>query len=190
MVTTLSIGAAALMLGVCVNTLRAWHTSGFLVPIYRTKGGHRRYDPSDVAKIMRSDGDEKPRVTVASARVSTRDQKKDLVTQVERLKVECASRGWPNVEVVTDLGSGMNYNKKGLRQIIGRLCRREVGRLVILRQDRLLRFGAELVFELCRLVDLSVVRSSSSNLSTAIQGRPSPRTCWRSSPCFRRDATA
>jgi hypothetical protein len=57
MVTTLPIGAAALMLGVCVNTLRAWHTSGFLVPIYRTKGGHRRYDPSDVAKIMRGDGE-------------------------------------------------------------------------------------------------------------------------------------
>ena len=58
---------------------------------------------------------------------------------------------------MTDLGSGMNYNKKGLRQIIGRLCRNEIGRLVIMRQDRLLRFGAELVFELCRLVGCEVV---------------------------------
>jgi DNA-binding transcriptional MerR regulator len=52
MVTTLSIGAAAVMLGVCVNTLRAWHASGFLVPVYRTEGGHRRYDPSDVSSVM------------------------------------------------------------------------------------------------------------------------------------------
>jgi predicted site-specific integrase-resolvase len=46
----------------------------------------------------------------------------------------------------------MDYTKKGLRRLIGRLCRKEVGRLVVLRQDRLLRFGAEPVFELCRLV--------------------------------------
>jgi predicted site-specific integrase-resolvase len=81
MAATLSIGAAALMLGVCVNTVRAWHTSGFLVPVYRTEGGHRRYDPSDVAKVMQRDVSEKPRVTVAYARVSTHDQKKDLGTQ-------------------------------------------------------------------------------------------------------------
>jgi predicted site-specific integrase-resolvase len=158
MVTTLSIGAAAVMLGVCVSTLRAWHASGFLVPVYRTEGGHRRYDPSDVSRVMQqTDVPEKPRVTVAYARVSTHDQKKDLETQVERLKIECASRGWTEVEVVTDLGSGMNYNKKGLRRIIGMLCRREMGRLVVLRQDRLLRFGAELVFELCRLAGCDVV---------------------------------
>ena len=57
---------------------------------------------------MRKDVTEKPRATIAYARVSTHDQKKDLETQVERLKIECASRGWPEVEVVTDLGSGMN----------------------------------------------------------------------------------
>ena len=114
MVMTISIGAAALMLGVCVNTLRTWHASGFLVPVYRTEGGHRRYDPSDVAKAMHQDMAEKPRATIAYARVSTHDQKKDLETQVERLKIECANRGWQDVEVVKDLGSGMNYNKKRL----------------------------------------------------------------------------
>ena len=157
MVMTISIGAAASMPGVCVNTLRAWHASGFLVPVYRTEGGHRRYDPSDVAKVMHKDMAEKPRVTIAYARVSTHDQKKDLQTQVERLKIECANRGWQDVEVVKDLGSGMNYNKKGLRRLIGLLCRREIGRLVVMRQDRLLRFGAEMVFELCRLVGCEVV---------------------------------
>jgi predicted site-specific integrase-resolvase len=101
---------------------------------------------------MQRDATENPQVTIASARVSTRDQKKDLETQVERLKIERAGRGQQNVEVVTDLGSGMDYTKKGLRRLIGRLCRKELGRLVVLRQDRLLRFGAEPVFELCRLV--------------------------------------
>jgi predicted site-specific integrase-resolvase len=65
------------------------------------EGGRRRYDPSDVAKVMQRDVTEKPRVTIAYARVSTHDQKKDLETQVERVKIECVSRSWPDVEVVT-----------------------------------------------------------------------------------------
>jgi predicted site-specific integrase-resolvase len=153
----ISIGAAAVMLGVCVNTIRAWHESGFLVPVYRTPGGHRRYDLVEITAVMRKHAPEKPRLTVAYARVSTHDQKKDLETQVERLKVECALKGWHDVEVLADLGSGMNYTKKGLRKLIGMLCRREIGRLVVMRQDRLLRFGAELVFELCRLCGCEVV---------------------------------
>jgi predicted site-specific integrase-resolvase len=89
MVTSISIGAAALMLGVCINTVRAWHTSGFLVPSYRTAGGHRRYDPVDVSAVMRKNTPEQPRKTIAYARVSTHDQKKDLETQAARLKIEC-----------------------------------------------------------------------------------------------------
>ncbi len=157
MSVSMSIGAVALMLGVCVNTVRAWHASGFLVPTYRTAGGHRRYDVADVSAVMRKNTPEKPRVTIAYARVSTHDQKRDLETQVSRLKVECEARGWHDAEVVADLGSGMNYTKKGLKRLIGMLCRREIGRLVVLRQDRLLRFGAELVFELCRHVGCEVV---------------------------------
>jgi predicted site-specific integrase-resolvase len=157
MVTSISIGAVALMLGVCINTVRAWHACGFLVPIYRTAGGHRRYDPADVAAVMRKNTSEQSRKTLAYARVSTHDQKKDLETQVARLKIECDARGWLDAEVVADLGSGMNYTKKGLRRLIGMLCRKEIGRLVVMRQDRLLRFGAELVFELCKHVGCEVV---------------------------------
>jgi predicted site-specific integrase-resolvase len=65
--------------------------------------------------------------------VSTHDQKKDLETQVERLKLECTNRGWPDAEIISDLGSGMNYTKKGLRRLISMLCRREIGRLIVLR---------------------------------------------------------
>ena len=153
----ISIGAAALLLGVCINTMRAWHVSGFLVPRYRTAGGHRRYDTDDVAKVTLRNSQHRESLTVAYARVSTHDQKKDLETQIQRLKVECSARSWADVEVISDLGSGMNYRKKGLRKLIGMLLRREICRLVVLRQDRLLRFGAELVFELCRLVGCEVV---------------------------------
>lgn len=157
MSSSLSIGAVASILGVCVNTLRIWDKSGFLVPRFRTAGGHRRYNSDDVDEVQRKAPKPEARATIAYARVSTHDQKQDLQTQIERLKLECASRGWPDAEIISDLGSGMNYNKKGLRRLIAMLCRGQVSRLVVMRQDRLLRFGAELIFELCRLTGCEVV---------------------------------
>ena len=155
----ISIGTAAAMLGVCVNTLRVWHVNGTLVPRFRTAGGHRRYDPADIARLRQDDRTQAAPVrrTIAYARVSTHDQRQDLKTQAERLRQECMARGWPDAEVIEDLGSGMNYAKKGLRRLVGMLCRKEVGRLVLVREDRLLRFGSELVFELCRLSGCEVV---------------------------------
>jgi predicted site-specific integrase-resolvase len=60
-------------------------------------------------------------------------------------------------EVIKDLGSGMNYNKKGLRLLIKRICTGEVGRLVVTHKERLLRFGSELVFALCEQFGVEVV---------------------------------
>ncbi len=50
--------------------------------------------------------------------------------------------GW-TYEVLQDLGSGLNYHKRGLQLLIKRICSGDVGRLVLAHQDRLLRFGSE-----------------------------------------------
>jgi predicted site-specific integrase-resolvase len=68
----------------------------------------------------------------------------------------CAANGW-TYEIIQDLGSGLNYNKKGLQQLIKRICSGQVGRLVLTHQDRLLRFGSELVFALCETYHTEVV---------------------------------
>lgn len=68
----------------------------------------------------------------------------------------CAQNGW-QYEVITDLGSGMNYRKKGLTRLLNLLISGEVGRLVITHKDRLLRFGAELVFSVCEMKSVEVV---------------------------------
>ena len=59
--------------------------------------------------------------------------------------------------VIRDLGSGMNYRKKGLRQLLEMVLERRMRRLVLTHKDRLLRFGAELVFSLCELRGIEVV---------------------------------
>lgn len=82
------------------------------------------------------------RRTVASARVCSHDQTDDLERQKQVLGLHCARQGSP-VEVIADLGSGMNYHQQGLKRRLDAVIDGEIGRLVTTHKDRLLRFGAE-----------------------------------------------
>ena len=150
-----TIGEASKVLGVSITTLRRWEKEGRLPPDEITQGGHRRYDlvklRPELFRLQRSD-----RKTVAYARVSSHDQKEDLERQKQVLEMYCVAQGW-TYEVVADLGSGMNYHKKGLKQLLNAILQEEVGRLVITHKDRLLRFGAELVFAICEAKEVEVV---------------------------------
>ena len=155
----ISIGQAAKLLGVHVQTLRNWEKSGKLKPDSISPGGTRRYN-SDT--IMRISGKELPqiekddRVTIAYARVSSQDQKEELKRQTQVLELYCAEHGY-KYELITDLGSGMNYYKKGLTALISRILDDGVKRLVLTHKDRLLRFGAELIFSICEAKGVEVV---------------------------------
>ena len=155
----ISIGQAAKLLGVHVQTLRNWEKSGKLKPDSISPGGTRRYN-SDT--IMRISGKELPqiekddRVTIAYARVSSQDQKEDLKRQAQVLELYGAEHGY-KYELITDLGSGMNYYKKGLTALISRILDDGVKRLVLTHKDRLLRFGAELIFSICEAKGVEVV---------------------------------
>lgn len=51
----------------------------------------------------------------------------------------------------------MNYSKRGLRELLNLISEKSIGRLVITHKDRLLRFGAELVFSMCEMANIEVV---------------------------------
>ena len=72
------------------------------------------------------------------------------------LELYCARQGW-TFEVIADLGSGMNYNKKGLKRLLDDIIEDKVGRLGVTHKDRLLRFGAELVFAICEAKEVEVL---------------------------------
>lgn len=149
-----SIGEAAKALGVSVSTLRRWEASGKLVS-ERIGVGHRRYDLAKLRpEVFHLKKDE--RSTIAYARVSSHDQKADLERQKQVLELYCAQQGW-TFELVSDLGSGMNYYTKGLKRLLGEIISGRVGRLVVTHKDRLLRFGAELVFAICEAKQTEVV---------------------------------
>ena len=142
----ISIGKAAKELGVTTKTLRRWEAAGKITS-ERTPRGHRRYDLAQLLSVT-SRKTREDRKTIAYARVSSHDQKEDLARQACVLESYCASHGWA-YEIYQDLGSGLNYNKKGLRKLIKEICFGHVQRLVVTHKDRLLRFGAELIFSLC-----------------------------------------
>ena len=151
----LKIGQAAEVLGVSISTLRRWELNGTLLPDLKSEGGTRYYD------FNRMKGKAKETIienalTIAYARVSSHDQKKDLATQSELLENYCCTHGW-NYLLIQDLGSGMNYRKKGLKKLLNLILSNEISRLVMTHKDRLLRFGAELVFALCEEQGIEIV---------------------------------
>jgi len=153
----LSIGEAAKALGVTTTTMRNWDKNGMLHPDEYTRGGDRRYS-IDTLRNFNKDAviEIEKRKTIAYARVSSHDQKDDLARQVAVLESYCASKGY-TYEVIQDLGSGMNYYKKGLTRLLNLILDGEVQRLVLTHKDRLLRFGAELVFAICEAKHVEVV---------------------------------
>ena len=145
------IGEAAKLLGVSVQALRNWEVEGKIMPSHRTPGGQKM---SDLAELLGVNDLTYP--TIAYARVSSSDQKKDLERQHAVLEAFCDKNGW-QTEIIRDLGSGMNYNNQGLGRLLELMVHGQMSRLVITHKDRLLRFGAEIVFRICELKGIEVV---------------------------------
>lgn len=150
----MTIREAGELLGVSNTTLRRWEKTGKLIP-ERTMGNRRRYRMSQINPSMVRKT-EQERKTVAYARVSSHDQKDDLERQKQVLELYCSTQGW-TFELISDLGSGMNYHKKGLKHLLDEIMDGRVSRLVVTHKDRLLRFGAELVFAICEARNVEVV---------------------------------
>jgi excisionase family DNA binding protein len=142
-----SIGVAAKQLGVSKDTLRRWEKAG-KISSERTACGHRRYDLAQLINVKRTPILNSAKKTVAYARVSSHDQKEDLIRQSQVLESSCSVNGW-TYDIIRDVGSGLNFQKRGLRQLLREIFSGQI--------DRLLRFGSELVFALCEHFRIEVV---------------------------------
>ncbi|GIW59519.1 MAG: hypothetical protein KatS3mg087_0644 [Patescibacteria group bacterium] len=165
---TVSIGEAAKELGVSVDTIRRWADAD-KIKFVRAPSGHRRFYLTDLKRLTPRELKQlDERITINYARVSSHDQKQDLVRQVQVLESFSAANGW-QFETIQDLGSGLNYNKKGLQKLLKRIMQGDVGRLVLTHKDRLLRFGAELVFAMCEEFETEVVIVNKSHEETTFE---------------------
>lgn len=154
-VMKVAIKKAAEELGVTIETIRRWEKQG-KIKSERTPGGHRRFDLYSLRGIKKTEKASSKQISVAYARVSSRDQKEDLIRQTALLEAYCLAQKW-EYELIEDIGSGLNYNKRGLKKLLKKICCGEVERLILTHEDRLLRFGSEIVFEICEYFEVEVI---------------------------------
>lgn len=137
-----TINKFAKIIGVTPQTLRNWDRSGKLHPHHTSSNGYRYYSEDQLNAVTGIQA--VPKKVIGYCRVSSPKQKDDLERQVENLRIYLYAQGRP-FEIITDIGSGINYKKKGLQDLICRIESNQAEKLVILYKDRLLRFGFELI---------------------------------------------
>jgi predicted site-specific integrase-resolvase len=157
------INKFAKIIGVTSQTLRNWEQSGKLIPHHRSDSNYRYYSESQLQQILGEQRDKK-KLTIGYCRVSSHKQKDDLDRQVESMSMYLLAQGTP-YEIITDIGSGINYKIPGLQDIIKRICSYEVDKIVVLYKDRLVRFGFELIeyiasLHSCRIEVVEVAEKS------------------------------
>ena len=161
----LSIGKFAKSLGVSIQTLRNWDKEGKLKPTYVTENGYRYYSEDLLNKFRNIKNVNKiKKKNILYARVSTKSQKDDLDRQVDNLKQYAYSKGY-SFEIITDIGSGINYKKEGLLKMINLVECGEVDRIIVLYKDRLIRFGYDLIEYICKLNDTKIQIVDNSTIS-------------------------
>ena len=144
---------AAERLGLHPNTLRTYADQG-KIPHYRNVAGQRLYD---VDAYLRGSV---PAETVCYCRVSSPKQRDDLQRQVEFMR-----QRYPDARIVTDVGGGLNFRRKGLVALLERLHRGDKLCIVVAHRDRLVRFGFELIEWLVQQNGGSVVVLNQSDAS-------------------------
>ncbi|MYF54985.1 IS607 family transposase [Candidatus Poribacteria bacterium] len=131
----LSARKASELLDYTPDHLRRLANAGKIDTI-RTEGGHRRYDVDGYIK-SKSDS---TLITICYCRVSSTKQRDDLERQVNYMRSI-----YPKAEVIRDIGSGLNFKRKGIRALLERLMQGDKLQVVIAHRDRLARFGIDLI---------------------------------------------
>ena len=125
-----------------------------LHPHHTSSNGYRYYSHVQLNQVMNI----KPnlnRIVIGYCRVSSNKQRDDLERQIENMELYLTSQGKP-FEIISDIGSGINYKKKGLKEVIKRISQNKVEKVVVLYKDRLLRFGFELVEYIASLYNCDI----------------------------------
>ncbi len=129
-------GRASQLLGISKPTLLRKIKAGE-IKAYKV-GREYRIPESEIKRLLKGKTLDK---VVIYARVSSRDQKEDLKRQVEYLKNYCSTKGYQVAKILTDISSGLNENRRGLKQLFKPVESGEVGKVVVTYRDRLTRFG-------------------------------------------------
>jgi predicted site-specific integrase-resolvase len=141
--------------GLSIPTLRKYDN---LLQPYRTPGGHRRYTEQHLRKLYQL-GKLQTKQTVIYARVSTKSQKRHLENQIQFCEQFCHKLGisTEKIKIITDIGSSVNFNRKGLSELVKLISYELVDKVIVASKDRLTRVGFDLIQRLCELHDVELI---------------------------------
>ena len=128
-------------LGVSYVTLRRWIKEGKIKAV-QTLGGKYRIPESEVKRLLSGIETREVRAIIY-ARVGSSDQRKDLERQIQYLTQYCSARGYRVVDILSDIASGLETNRRGLMKLFKYVVDRQIDVIVVIYKDRLTRFGFE-----------------------------------------------
>ena len=129
------------LLNVSVKTLQRWDRDGTLNA--KRTPTDRRYYTYDQYLEFKGVKNDNTRKMVIYTRVSTNNQKDDLLNQVKFLQDFANAKAMIMDEVIQDIGSGLNYNRKKWNKLIEEVMENKIDTIVITHKDRFIRFGYE-----------------------------------------------
>lgn len=150
----LKIGDASKKLGISIQTLRKWIDED-KIPHRTTPGGHRMVDIESYLEgktKINIISPNKKREKVFYCRVSSNKQKDDLERQIE-----LARKIYPEHKIIKDIGSGINWKRRGLVSLLERVSRGEIEEIIVFHRDILARFGFELIETICKFQSTNIM---------------------------------
>jgi len=151
-----SLSKVSKMLGVTTKTLRNWDELGKIKTV-RTSGNHRRVSVEEVARLQGKLPIDKPEgITIAYCRTSTKKQEENLERQVGRVLEYCVKSGW-RTEILKDIGSGLNENRKNFKRLLKLISEGNVSRVVLEYKDRIARYGFETFRTYCESFGTEII---------------------------------
>ena len=129
------------LLNVSVKTLQRWDRDKVLIA-KRTPTDRRfyTYDQYLDYKGLKNNSDRK---IIIYTRVSTNNQKDDLLNQVNFLQNFANSKGIIVDEIIQDIGSGLNYKRKKWNELLDEVMENKIDTIIVSSKDRFIRFGFE-----------------------------------------------
>ena len=154
-------GELAKMIGKQTRTVQSYCIRGDIISII-IPSGKRIISRDEVIKYLRKSNllyEDDNKIDLIYARVSTNEQKNrgDLDRQIEYITKEIITKNPKNLKIFSEVGSGLNDNRKELKKLLDMVMNDEVDRIFILYKDRLTRFGFNYLEQICNKYGTKII---------------------------------
>lgn len=139
---------ASILIGLQGRTIHKYAKTG-IFKTFTTPFGQTLYNRQSLLDYVNNFSNAKEteeQKNIVYCRVSSKKQSDDLQRQVK-----LAGELYPGYEVISDIGSGINFKRKGLETILRYSNEKRIGELVVFHKDRLARFGFEIIEKVINL---------------------------------------